>query len=204
MWSTTPSHFLVLPLAFQLSFAKAVNSRFSIAVPITCCFTYILLVFSNALKDCWLFAALAPSGRLFKKLKTMSAHWENNIWRCWLMAKEGERNWYPINRSILLNCLVGKFSFAILMRQHHERNIKLVTASKQFSGAMTSLYRKILQNSFSVGTILWIFLHRSAAWKSTQKCAATQGEGGGLGLEQRKIRRPPVYSSMPQSGSFFM
>jgi hypothetical protein len=46
-------------------FAKAVNSHFSIAVPITCCFTYILVVFSNALKACWLSAALALSARLF-------------------------------------------------------------------------------------------------------------------------------------------
>jgi hypothetical protein len=30
-------------------FAKDVSSRFSIAVPNTCCFTYILVVFSNAL-----------------------------------------------------------------------------------------------------------------------------------------------------------
>ena len=34
------------------------------------------------------------------------------------------------NRSVLLNCLVGKFSFAILVRQYHDRNIKLTTENK--------------------------------------------------------------------------
>ncbi len=40
-------------------------------------------------------------------------------------TKEGDRKLRGINRSVLLYCLVGKFSFAILMRQYHERNIKL-------------------------------------------------------------------------------
>ncbi len=35
------------------------------------------------------------------------------------------------NRTVLLNCLVGKFSYAISIRHHHESNMKLFIASKQ-------------------------------------------------------------------------
>ncbi len=39
---------------------------------------------------------------------------------------------HGINRSVRLNCLVGRFLLAILKRHHHERNIKL------FSGVLTT------------------------------------------------------------------
>jgi hypothetical protein len=45
--------------------------------------------------------------------------------------KGGGPKLHGIKLSVLLNCLFGKFSFAILMRKYHERNIKLFTASKQ-------------------------------------------------------------------------
>jgi hypothetical protein len=35
-----------------------------------------------------------------------------------------------IYRTVLLNCRVGKFSYAILIRHHHERNMKLFIEPK--------------------------------------------------------------------------
>jgi len=44
--------------------------------------------------------------------------------------------------------MVGRFPFAILKRQYHERNITLFPA--YYRGAKTNLCRKILQNAFPV------------------------------------------------------
>jgi hypothetical protein len=45
------------------------------------------------------------------------------------MAKEEDRNWYQSIHPIKLSGL--QVFLAILMRQHHEKNTKLDTASKQ-------------------------------------------------------------------------
>ncbi len=71
------------------------------------------------------------------------------------MAKGGGPKQSP---SVLLNCLVGKFSFAILMRQYHERNIKQFEASKQHLLEQWMIgVEKIPQNAFPVGSFKMLF-----------------------------------------------
>ncbi len=61
------------------------------------------------------------------------------------MAREGVES--GINRSTLINCLVGKRPFSALKGHHHERSIKRLVASlTTFSVALTNWSRKIQQN----------------------------------------------------------
>jgi hypothetical protein len=68
------------------------------------------------------------------------------------MKTDEGRNLY---KSVLLKCLVGKFSLGILMRLRPESSIKpFYTILTTFGYATTSLSRKILQNLFPVSSVM--------------------------------------------------
>lgn len=54
------------------------------------------------------------------------------------MKTEGAEN--DNNRSVWINCLVVRIPFSVLNGHHHEKSIKLFSASEQYFGdTMTSL-----------------------------------------------------------------